>query len=89
MAYVALELVTKQDDTFTVSKYEKQTRDEAEKAYHSILAVAATSKNKIHAASILNPEGKLLKNDCYKHETPAPEPEPEDEPNVLKKGDEE
>jgi hypothetical protein len=68
MAYVAIELVTKQDGTFTVSTYKKDTRDDAEKAYHSILSVAATSTNKIHAATILNPEGKLLKNECYKHE---------------------
>ena len=66
--YVAVELVTKQDGTFSVSTYKKETRDEAEKAFHSILAVAATSANPIHAASILNPEGKLLKNECYKHE---------------------
>lgn len=80
MAYVAIELVTKQDDTFTVSKYEKSTRDEAEKAYHSILAVAATSKNKIHSAAILNPEGSCLKSESYKHDPPAPTPEPEEEP---------
>lgn len=80
MGYVAIELVTKQDDTFTVSTFKKETRDEAEKAFHSILSGAATSVHKIHAAAILNPEGFLLKNDCYKHEIPAPEPEPENEP---------
>ena len=74
--YVAIELVTKQDGTFSVSTYKKETRDEAEKAFHSILAVAATSTNPIHAASILNPEGKLLKSECYKHEI-APENKPE------------
>lgn len=77
MAYVAIELVTKQDDTFTVSKYEKSTRDEAERAFHSILSVAATSTNKIHSAAILNPEGSLLKSECYKHDLPAQEPEEE------------
>ena len=78
--YVAIELVTKQDGTFSVTTYKKETRDEAEKAFHSILAVAATSKNIIHAASILNPEGKLLKSECYKHEAPEPEPEEAPEP---------
>lgn len=74
--YVAVELVTKQDRTFTVSTYKKDTRDDAEKAYHSILAVAATSANPIHSAVILNPEGKLLRTECYKHDIPAPnEPE--------------
>ena len=37
MAYVAIELVTKQDDTFTVSTYKKGTRDEAEKAYRAFM----------------------------------------------------
>jgi len=77
--YVAIELVTKQDGTFTVSTYKKETRDEAEKAFHSILVVAATSTNLVHSASILNPEGKLLKNECYKHE-PKPETKPVEEP---------
>lgn len=79
MAYVAIELVTKQDDTFTVSTYKKGTRDEAEKAYHSILAVAATSGDKVHSAVIMNPEGAVLKSENYKHELPAPTPEPEEE----------
>lgn len=77
MAYVAIELVTKQDNTFTVSTYKKETRDEAEKAFHSILSGAATSTNKIHAAAILNPEGSLLKSECYKHDPPATKPEEE------------
>ena len=79
MSYVAIESVTKQDGTYTVSTYKKETRDEAEKAYHSILSVAATSNNLIHAATILNPEGKALKSECYKHE-PEPEPQPEPTP---------
>lgn len=73
MAYVAIESVTKQDGTYVVSTYKKETRDEVEKAFHSILAVAATSANAIHAATILNPEGQLMKTECYKHNAPAPE----------------
>lgn len=83
MAYVTIESVTKQDGTYTVSTYKKETRDEAEKAYHSILTVAATSAHKVHAATILNEEGILMRTECYKHDAPEPEPE---EP---KEGDEE
>ena len=83
MAYVAIELITKQDNSFTVSTFKKDTRDEAEKAFHSILSVAATSQNLIHAATILNPEGKLLKNECYKHEPPTPESTPEQLPTIA------
>ena len=81
--YVAIELRTDFDGTFTVSTYKKQTRDEAEKAYHSILTTAATSKTLTHAAAILNPEGMLMKSECYKHI--QPEPEPEVEPEEEKK----
>lgn len=79
MAYVAVELVIKPDNTFTVSTFKKETRDEAESAYHSILTSAAKSKNLVHSAVILNPEGQSLKSECYKHE-PEPAPEPEEEP---------
>lgn len=66
--YVAIELITKQDDTFSVNTFKKETRDEAESAYHSILTSAAKSAHKIHAAVILNPEGQRIKGECYKHE---------------------
>ena len=76
--YVTLELVTKQDGTFTVSSFKKETRDEAERAFHSILSGAATSENLVHAATILNEAGITLKTDYYRHDPkPAPEPEPE------------
>lgn len=76
--YVAIEQKVKADGTYEVSTFKKETRDEAEKAYHSILAVAATSDNPVHSACILNPEGVCLKKDCYKHE---PEKEVEENGN--------
>ena len=66
--YVAIELKQTADGNFEVSTYKKDTRDEAEKAYHSILAVAAVSTAPVHSAVILNPEGQMLKRDCYKHD---------------------
>ena len=66
--YVAIELKEKADGSLDVSTFKKDTRDEAEKAFHSILASAAVSTNPIHSAVILNPEGKLLKTECYKHD---------------------
>ena len=73
--YAALEIKEMADGTMTVDRYVKETRDEAEKAYHSILSVAAVSKNPTHSAMIINPEGKTLKSECYKHEQPATEVE--------------
>lgn len=73
MAYVAVEQKLKIDGSYEVSTFKKETRDEAERAFHSILSGAATSEHPVHSACILNPEGKLLKTECYKHEPPAPE----------------
>ena len=72
--YAALEIKLKADGTMTVDRYVKETRDEAEKAFHSILAVAAVSEHPVHSAMIINPEGATLKRESYKHEqteTPA------------------
>lgn len=70
MAYVTIESITKQDNTYIVNTFKKETRDEAESSYHSILSSAAKSPHKIHAATMLNEEGYVLKNECYKHEIP-------------------
>ena len=77
--YVTIESITRQDDSYSVNTFKKETRDEAESSFHSILASAAKSTHKIHAATMLNAEGYVLKNECYKHDAPKPEPEPETE----------
>ena len=69
--YIAIEIKQKVDGSVEVSNYKKETRDEAEKSYHSILATAAVSTHPIHTALILNPEGTTLKKETYKHETPV------------------
>ena len=77
--YVAIEQRVKQDGTYEVSTFKKETRDEAEKAYHSILASAAVSDHLIHSAAIMNPEGQLLKSECYKHDPINQEEKPVEE----------
>lgn len=86
--YVAIELRTDFDGKFTVSTYKKETRDEAEKAFHSILTGAATSATLAHAAAIMNQEGQVLKTECYKHNPPEPQPKPDIEPETANEGDE-
>ena len=78
--YAALEIKELADGTMQVDRYVKPTREEAERAFHSILAGAAVSSHPIHSAMIINPEGATLKKECYKHEQPEPEPEPAEEP---------
>ena len=87
MPYTTVESITKQDGTYSVNTFKKETKDEAESSYHSILTSAAKSPHKIHAATLLNPEGKELKSECYKHEPPAPEPEPEPEEPEEEEGE--
>lgn len=79
--YVAIESKTDFEGEYTVSTFKKKTREEAEKAYHSILSGAATSATLVHSATILNEEGKVLKTECYKHTPPEPKPEPEPTPD--------
>lgn len=50
----------------------KETREEAESAYHAILAAAAISSVNIHTAVIMTNKGHLIASQCYDH-TPAPE----------------
>lgn len=77
--YVAIELITKQDDAFVINTFKKETRDDAESAYHSILASAAKSQHKIHAALILNQAGTKIKSEYYTHKEPEPVGIPEEE----------
>ena len=93
--YVAIEQKVLHDGTYQVSTYKKETKEEAEKAYHSILSVAATSDTLVHSAIVLNEYGQAIKPaDYYKHDPkpvppePEPEPEPTPEPEVNENGGE-
>lgn len=70
MAYSIIELQTDAEgSTAVVTPIQtKATKEEAESVWHGILSVAATSKVPIHTAVVLNPEGKLIATQCYKHE---------------------
>ena len=56
-----------------------RARLKAESKYHEVLAAAAVSNTKSHAAILFSTEGFPLMHECYKH-TVQPEPEPEAEP---------
>ena len=46
----------------------KETRNEAESAYHTILAAAAISEVAEHTAIMCTSRGVLLESKCYLHE---------------------
>lgn len=73
--YILLECQTNADGSVgnLVSAYDD--RNQAESAYHSVLAAAAISSLPIHMAAIMTNEGYVLESRNYKHEQPEPEPE--------------
>ena len=48
----------------------------AESRYYTVLAAAAVSELKSHAAILFSAEGFPLMNKCYYHNAPAPAEEP-------------
>lgn len=65
--YVVIEIQTTNGITAQITTVEP-TKDVAEQKFHMIMAAAAVSNVEIHTAVILNPEGYVMKQDCYKHE---------------------
>lgn len=55
-------------------------QQKAESVYHQVLASAAISVTRSHAAILFSTEGFPLMHQCYVHDVPAPEPEPTPEP---------
>ena len=77
MNYIVIEMQTNNSQTSVLTQT-KATVNEAEQAYHTILAAAAVSRVPTHSAAMLNERGQLVKYECYVHEEPAQEPEPEE-----------
>lgn len=66
--YIVVECQTNADGTVgnLISAYD--TRNEAESAYHTVLAAAAISTLPVHAAIISTTEGSVLESRCFFHE---------------------
>lgn len=68
MKYIVIELqkITEDTDISTLVN-SKNSLEEAESTYYSILAAAAISEIPIHGAIIIDEKGNPLKNNCYEH----------------------
>lgn len=59
-------------------------RLKAESKYHEVLAAAAVSNLVSHSATLIASDGRVVMNQCYKHDIPEPDPvipdEGDDEP---------
>ena len=78
MKYIVIELQTAANGSVSNIVTAYDTRNEADSAYHSILASAALSTLPSHAAVLMTSDGNVLRNECYTNEAAAEvEPEPE------------
>ena len=64
--YKIIELQTTGDTTAHLVS-NAVTWEQAQSAYHTILAAAAVSSVPVHAAAILNEEGQVVEHMAYKH----------------------
>lgn len=74
--YLIIEFQTNEGQMTILPAIPKETREEAESVYHSILSFAAVSSVEIHGAFVLNEEGREVLWQAYHHE-PSPEPNEE------------
>lgn len=74
MKYLVIEIQTNSDGTVGNIVTAHGDRNQAESAYHGILAAAAISALPQHAAVMLTSEGTYLASQCYEHETQPVEP---------------
>lgn len=56
-----------------------QARLKAQSTYHTILAAAAISNLKSHSATLIASDGRVIMNQCYKHENVEQQTEPTQE----------
>ena len=69
MKYFVLEIQNGSSYLVTVAEDENPdvARQKGESAYHSVLSYAALSNLPMHAAILVNEEGKPVMNQCYYH----------------------
>lgn len=77
MKYIVIELQTNDNGAIGNFVWAFDERNQAEAKYHAVLSVAAVSELPMHAASLLQSDGRLLACASYDH-TPEPEPELEE-----------
>ena len=67
--YIVIELQTNNGVT-SILTFSFADRDQAESKFHNILSYAAVSQVEIHAVSIIDALGDVVKNDRYYHSIP-------------------
>ena len=72
MNYIVIELQTTGGTTALITNTYTD-RNQAESKFHEILQYAAVSQVEDHAAVMLTEDGRLVRQESYKHAAPEPE----------------
>lgn len=75
MTYIVIETQTNDGITAIVPPLTYTDRNEAESKFHNILSFAATSSVEEHTAMLLTSDGRMIRNECYRHTTVNVEPD--------------
>lgn len=79
MKYLVTEIQTFDTGAIATPTYAFDNRNSAEAKFHNILGAAAVSALPEHACVMFTSDGRLLRNECYRHVVePEPTPEPEE-----------
>ena len=65
--YIVLEMQTNGNNTSVLPVITRESLNEAESAYHSILASAAISNVQRHTAMVIDEDGVVFDVKCYRH----------------------
>ena len=66
--YRVIELQTNGVTTAMVDHNDYAERNDAESRLHDVAKYAAISSVECHTVVVINPEGTIVKKECYKHE---------------------
>ena len=80
MTYIVIEMQTNAGATAIVPPVSFTDRNQAESRFHSILASAAISAVEEHAVVMITNDGRVVRNEVYRH--PVEPAEPEQDPNA-------
>lgn len=69
MTYIVMEMQTTNGSTAIVPPMAYADRNAAESRFHQILTAAALSAVEEHAAVMITSDGRMLRNECYRHYT--------------------
>lgn len=67
--FIVMEVQVFEDNKVSTLVYAFENRNSAEQKYHSVLSAASVSKLPMHTCFMLTTDGRVIKSECYRHES--------------------